>query len=82
MKKVNEYDKFLYEKFHAPKITKEKLQDIILKVKNIVPQEKINTFIETNKQDIENLADFLSDEEGNIDYGKVKEFMTQNLKRK
>lgn len=84
MKKINEYDKFLEERWgwQFPKYSKEKIQELIAKAKPLIPKEKMDSFIEDNKEQIEEVANLITDEEGKIDYGKVKEFFNANIKKK
>ena len=82
MKKVNEYDKFLNEKILKPNYTKEKIKDLISKAKFLIPKDKMESFIEDNEEEIKEVSDLITDEDGKIDFSKVKDFFNSNLKKK
>lgn len=80
MKKINEYDKFLNERFFAPNITKERLQELISKAKTLIPEDKIKSFISENEEEIQKVSDLITDENGEIDYNKVKQLIKSKSK--
>ena len=82
MKKILNSDEFLNEKFFKPNYSKDKIQKLITKAKPLISKDKMDSFIEDNKEEIEEVADLITDEEGNIDFGKVKEFFNSNIKKK
>ena len=59
---------------------KDFIQNLISKAKKLIPQERIDQFIEDNKDEVEKLANQLSDDKGDIDYDKVTEFINKNKK--
>lgn len=83
MKKLNEYDEFLDERFGwmKPKYTKEKIKELISKAKILVPQDKMQSFIIDNKDKIEDISKMITDEQGDVDYGKVRDFIKANIKK-
>lgn len=81
MKKILNSEEFLNERFFKPNYTKEKIKDIISKAKTLIPQERINSFIEDNKEQVQEVSDLITDENGDIDYAKVKDFIKSNLKK-
>ena len=82
MKKILNSEEYLNERFFKPNYSKEKIKELIAKAKFLIPKDKMESFIEENEEQIEEVADLITDEEGNIDYGKVKEFFNSNLKKK
>lgn len=60
--------------------TKDFIKGLLAKVKTIIPQEKIDKFIEENKEQVKQVADMLSDENGEIDYDKTKDFIKKKVK--
>ena len=81
MIKVKKFEELTNEEFQfGGKYTKDVVASLLSKLKNIIPQEKIDKFIEENKADVEKLAKQLSDEDGNIDMGKATDFINKNKK--
>lgn len=81
MKKILNSEEFLNERFFKPNYSKEKIKDIIAKAKTLIPKEKIDSFIEDNKEQVQEVSELITDENGEIDYGKVKDFIKSNLKK-
>ena len=84
MKHVKQREDFLNEEFRFDKpagYTKDFIKGLISKVKTIIPQGKIEQFIQENKEKVKQIADMLSDEKGEIDYDKTTKFIKENLKK-
>lgn len=81
MKKILNSEEFLNERFFKPNYSKEKIKDIIAKAKTLIPKEKIDSFIEDNKEQVQEVSELITDENGEVDYGKVKDFIKSNLKK-
>jgi dephospho-CoA kinase len=80
MKKILNSEEFLNERFFKPNYTKEKIKELIAKAKPLISKDKMDNFIADNKEQIEEVSDLITDENGEIDYGKVKDFLKSNLK--
>lgn len=80
MKHVKPREEFLDEEFNW-KDPIGSVKELIAKVRNIIPQAKINQFIEDNREQVENVAKMLAGEDGNIDYGKAASFIKENMKK-
>lgn len=81
MAKVKKFKELTNEEFKfGGKYTEDVVASLIAKLKNIIPQEKIDKFIEENRDQVELLADQLSNEEGNIDMNKAADFINKNKK--
>jgi gas vesicle protein len=81
MSKINKYNDFLRvdEEF---KISVDSLKDLMKKVKNILPKDKIASFIEENKEAVERVKNMITDEEGKIDNNKLINFVKNEVKKK
>lgn len=72
-------DKFeIYNRINES-YTKSNIIDLIKKAKRMVSKDKINSFIEENRDKIDELKDILTDDYGNIDYSKVESFIQKNI---
>lgn len=79
MKNVKSREKFINEEFQYDKVyTKDVVQSLLQKVKKLIPQERIDNFIEENEEQVKKVADMLSDENGDMDLNKVTDFINKN----
>jgi hypothetical protein len=80
MKHVKQRNDFLNDEFNW-KDPVSSIQELIEKVKKIIPRSTIDKFIDENREKVEQVAALLRDEKGDLDYNKTANFIKENIKK-
>jgi hypothetical protein len=81
MAKVKKFKELTNEEFQfGGKYTEDVVKSLLAKVKKIIPQDRIDKFIEENREQVEQLSEQLSNDKGDLDFGKITEFINKNKK--
>lgn len=78
-KKINKYDDFVNEEF---KLSPDTFKGLLDKVKSIVPKDKIKSFIEDNKDEVERVKNLITKEDGSVDYSKAFNLVKKGVDKK
>ena len=81
MTKVKKFKELTNEEFKfGGKYTEDVVKSLLAKVKKLIPQDRIDQFIEENRDQVEQLSEQLSNESGDLDMSKVTDFINKNKK--